>query len=103
MNLKDLREKNVARCEKSFYPLHDWSPTDWATAVAGETGELCNLIKKMRRGDDIPLQAVSDELADVVIYIDLLSARLGIDLEQAIVKKFNEVSDKIGNECKLAF
>lgn len=55
----------------------------------------------MRCGDDIPLQLVADEVADVAIYPDLLAARLGIDLEQVIVKKFNEVSDKVKSNYKL--
>jgi NTP pyrophosphatase (non-canonical NTP hydrolase) len=102
MQFKDLRENNVKRSETSFYAVDSWSPTDWATALAGEVGELCNLIKKMRRGDAIPLQSVSDEIADVAIYLDLLAARLGINLEEAVVKKFNEVSEKIGSTYTLS-
>jgi NTP pyrophosphatase (non-canonical NTP hydrolase) len=101
MNLRDLRKKNLQRCEESFYPLNDWSLTDWATAVAGETGELCNLIKKIRRGDKIETEAVADEIADVVIYLDLLAARLGLDLENCVKNKFNKVSDKISSSVKL--
>jgi NTP pyrophosphatase (non-canonical NTP hydrolase) len=56
----------------------------------------------MRRGDAIPLQSVSDEIADVAIYLDLLAARLGINLEEAVVKKFNEVSEKIGSTYTLS-
>jgi NTP pyrophosphatase (non-canonical NTP hydrolase) len=72
----------------------DWSPTDWACAVAGECGEVCNEIKKLRRGKDVPMDVIGDELADTIIYADLLAARLGIDLSEAIVRKFNAVSKK---------
>jgi NTP pyrophosphatase (non-canonical NTP hydrolase) len=101
MNLKELREQNVRRCETSFYALDSWSPTDWATALAGEVGELCNFIKKMRRGDEVPMQAVADEIADVAIQLDLLAARMNINLEKCIIEKFNEVSKKVGSDCKL--
>jgi len=90
-----LREKNVARCEQVFHALDHWSPTDWACALAGEVGEACNVAKKMRRGDKGEFtKALAKELADVVIYADLLAARMGIDLGEEVVKKFNEVSLK---------
>lgn len=50
LGLRAFRAVNVRRCEKSFFPLQDWSATDWACALAGEVGEACNLIKKARRG-----------------------------------------------------
>ncbi len=88
-----LREKNVARCEQVFHPLDSWSPTDWACAMAGEAGEACNIMKKMRRGDEGNFtEALAKELADVVIYADLLAARMGIDLGEEVLRKFNEVS-----------
>lgn len=89
-----LRLANVKRCEEVFHQLHDWSPTDWACAMAGECGEACNLIKKTRRGEAIDVDDIGDELADLVIYADLLAARLGLDLGRCIVKKFDEVSEK---------
>jgi NTP pyrophosphatase (non-canonical NTP hydrolase) len=100
-----LRVANVVRCNTIFHPLESWSPCDWATALAGEVGEACNQIKKLRRledgikpnpGDaDTPpqyIENIAEELADAVIYADLLAARLGIDLELAVVSKFNKVS-----------
>ena len=101
MDFKKLTEANLVRCEESFHPLESWSPTDWATAVAGETGEMCNLVKKMRRGDSIPVEEVGKELADIVIYADLLASRLGLDLSDCIVQKFNEVSDRVNSSVKL--
>ncbi len=41
------------------------------------------------------------KLADAVTYLDLLAARMGIDLEQAVQEKFNIVSAKIGSEIRL--
>lgn len=73
----------------------DWTPAQWFQATAGELGEYANLRKKFERGDmteDEFLPQAADELADVVIYLDLLAMRLGIDLGRAVFEKFNRVS-----------
>ena len=97
----ELRRKNLLRCEDSFHPLSEWSETDWATALAGEVGEACNLIKKRRRGEEVPVKEVMDELADAVIYADLLASRLGQPLDEAVKRKFNEVSERVGSRHTL--
>jgi NTP pyrophosphatase (non-canonical NTP hydrolase) len=94
LNFHDLRIANVKRTAQAFHPVEHWSPTDWATAMAGECGEACNKIKKLRRGEIIAPEEIAHELADMIIYADLLAARLGINLEQAIIQKFNMVSDR---------
>lgn len=101
LGLYELRKANLERCEKSFHPIDDWSPTDWACALAGEVGELCNLIKKQRRGEFIPSRDLHDEIGDVMAYLDLLAASLYIDLSEATKIKFNYVSERIGSDVKL--
>ena len=108
-----LRELNVTRCETAFkHPINDWSPADWGIAMAGEAGEACDAIKKLRRLEDgnntekdpqseeEAKNAIAMELADMIIYADLLSARLGINLEDAIRTKFNIVSDRMQTNIK---
>jgi NTP pyrophosphatase (non-canonical NTP hydrolase) len=109
----DLRALNVARCVDVFHAINDWSPTDWACAMAGECGEACNEVKKLRRldGDDADFDTVEQraklrikigkELADLVIYADLLAKRLDLDLARCVVEKFNEVSERRGSTIKL--
>ncbi len=101
LSFEKFREANVERCNKSFHLLNEWSACDWMTALAGEVGETANLIKKRRRGEKICKQDIADELADVVAYVDLLAASLDIDLSDAVIKKFNEVSDRVKSEIKL--
>ena len=77
--------------------------TDWACALAGEVGEACNVIKKLRRGDfkleDHEYRTIlADELADIQIYLDLLAHHAGINLEEATRRKFNIVSEKRGSK-----
>lgn len=107
LSFDQLRMANVERCEEVFHPLDSWSPTDWACAMAGECGEACNVVKKMRRGaadlygldpdDRRTARQLANELADLVIYADLLAARCGIDLGHAVLQKFNAVSFKRGS------
>ena len=45
--------------------------------------------------------SIANEIADTVIYADLLAARLDLSLEISIRNKFNEVSSKIGSDIRL--
>lgn len=103
LTFAEFQRVNRERCEGPTFGhgVMDWSPNDWATALAGEVGEACNLLKKMRRGEEVPLQKIADELADAQTYLSLLADRLGIDLERATVEKFNEVSRRRGSDVFL--
>lgn len=77
----------------------DWSPAQWLQAVTGELGEYANLRKKVERGDLDMTEArpmLADELADVVIYLDILAAQLGVNLGEAVMAKWNRTSEKVG-------
>ena len=101
LSFNELRAANVTRCEQSFHGCDEWSPCDWMTAACGELGEAANLIKKMRRGEEIPIQQVAYEIADTVIYLDLLAHRLRIDLGAAVREKFDIVSKRVGSDVTL--
>lgn len=101
MRFQDLREKNSERLGQIHSACLQWTIADWACAVGGECGELLNKIKKLRRGDDIKLGDVADEMADTVIYLDLLASELGIDLAQAVRNKFNRTSAQFGVDILL--
>lgn len=78
----------------------DWTPAQWLQAVLGELGEYANLRKKFERGDidGATFHAEAcDELADVVTYLDILAFRLGVDLGEATMDKFNRVSARVGS------
>ena len=63
-----LRDRNTARCESAYHPISAWSPTDWACAMAGECGEACNLVKKLKRLERPSTHSLQPER-------DILSAR----------------------------
>lgn len=105
-----LRERSEIRAiewRKDSTSAGVTSTIEFATIeLAGEVGELCNAIKKkLRAQDGLPGGVTDDtniieELADVVICADLLARKLGINLGQAVVEKFNKTSEKFGFETK---
>jgi len=77
----------------------DWTRSDWLEATLGELGEYANDSKKFRRGDINEVEfkeRARKELADVVVYLDILAYRLGIQLGDAVREKFNAVSNRVG-------
>lgn len=106
MNLGLLRQANLQRqCE--------WDPSNQITLayrgneLAGEVGEACNVIKKLERerigirGSRETKEHLAEELADVIICLDLIAMQAGIDLGDAVREKFNATSEKYGLKTKL--
>src|SRR6266478_7991104 len=98
MQFSEFQWMNAKRCQQAFHLVDDWSPQDWALALAGEVGELCNLLKKVKRGD-FPLEQVRKdvlkEVADIITYADLLMTNLGANTEDELLGKFHEVSARV--------
>lgn len=107
----DLSFQTFARTVKSraerWFPIDRWSGSDWATALAGETGEVCNVVKKLNRADvgapsikdpprDELVHELGREIADVITYANILAQRYDVDVAEACVEKFNEVSLREG-------
>jgi len=90
--------------------LDEWSVTDWATALAGEVGELCNAVKKFRRVEDrlqghdgdtpqpadvaAAVKAIKKEVGDVFAYLDLLAQRFDLDTWECVRDTFNQISER---------
>lgn len=115
--LAELREANSSRVLKWHDDRFDrdgfigdgkdWTGADWSNAMQGEAGEAGNVVKKLRRletsakwakpeTEQALIAKLGEELADTIIYADLLAAFYGIDLSAAIIGKFNAVSDREG-------
>lgn len=103
-HLCTISQINRQRCDRWHNDGTPWMCTDWSNALAGETRELCNVVKKLRRIDsgvstayntpdnETLMAALKDEIADVFLYLDLVAYHFGFDLEECIVPKFNRVS-----------
>lgn len=84
-----------------------WTGADWSNAMAGECGEACNVVKKIRR-QETGIRGTKDpdyneliamlglELADTVTYADLLAQHYGLDLGTQMIVKFNYISEREG-------
>ncbi len=116
LDFDDLRRANIARLpgfrnnKGELYhgspddPGSEWCLAQWSNATLGELGEAANIIKKIDRGDLTVEEArpsIGREFADVLIYLDILAFRMGIDLGDFVRMKFNETSAKVQSDVKL--
>lgn len=104
--LERLREANQAR-QKLWDPDNIITALYRANELGGEVGEALNEVKKLERerlgikGSRTTVEKLGDELADIIICTDLLAEMYGIDLREAVKRKFNETSDKVGFDVKI--
>jgi len=106
LSFSKLRRSNIER-------QHEWDSDDKISLsyrgneLAGETGEACNIIKKIERerlgikGSRATKDQLAEELADIVICTDLIAMHEGIDLAKAVREKFNTTSKKVGLKTRL--
>ena len=110
LSFSQLSRQNESRCRR-WHPdgIEEWSVNDWLCAMGGEAGEALNagkkhrrILSKMRQHGNVPVSEsdavdkIMEEIADTVIYAQLCAARLNRSLHVAIVKKFNEISEREG-------
>lgn len=101
LSFDSLRNYNTAR-QLLWDKDNKFSVLYYSNALAGEVGEACNIVKKMERqalgliGSRAYSVDLADEIADVIIYADLLAKEAGIDLGKAVRDKFNKTSNKYG-------
>lgn len=113
LSLGALRRANVRRARR-WHADDDagWTGADWSNAMCGEAGEAANVVKKLRRSEtgkqgrndpppDVLRSMLGAELADTIIYADLLAEHYDIDLTAAVIEKFNAVSDREGFPDKI--
>ncbi len=101
LTFKKFHEVNCARSKSDVKHSNDWTSMEWGCALSGEVGELCNFLKKKRRGDKIPKRKLAHEIGDIMTYLSLLADDLDIDMEKAIIEKFNIVSRRWKSEYRL--
>ena len=79
-----------------------------ALGLASEAGEVCGKIKKVLRdrgGDlgQVPVGALRDELGDVLWYVAVLAADLGLSLDEIAARNLEKLAsrqrrDRLGGE-----
>ena len=68
-----------------------------ALALAGEVGELCNMIKKRWRDDVDLTEDIRDKIADCRVYLELIAKCFDIEgdkLDRQVVSKLIKVAEK---------
>lgn len=110
LSFQQLHAVNKQRCSRWHPgfpgPDEEWSSADWSNAMCGEAGEAANMVKKLRRLETgmrgraseenvvALVEKLGFEIADVIIYADLLATKFGIDPAAAIITKFNRTSEE---------
>lgn len=104
LSFADLRRANEAR-QAHWGGVDNWTIADWSNAAAGEMGEVCNVVKKLRRPELGTVGNAEDttfyerqlkfEIGDVLIYLDLLARARGLTLDECALAAFNEKSAKL--------
>lgn len=108
-DLADFTRMNIERSQSPDgfnHQLSDWSLSDWMTAAMGELGEAANIVKKMNRNrdnirgnketEDQLRVKLAGELADVFIYLNLMTVAAGLSPTRIVRDKFNRKSEEIG-------
>lgn len=114
LTITQFSDTNLSRALK-WHPggLQTWTLSDWSVGLAGEVGELCNVVKKLNRvrdqlqqnaldglsqteRRDALLKSLADEIGDVFAYLDLVAQAAGLDLETCVREKFNRISEREG-------
>lgn len=107
-NFQLLRNANAARNIEWKGSMDVVPPLFRSTELAGEVGEACNVIKKLERermgwvGSRATLAQLGEELADVIICVDLIAMDYGLDLWELVARKFNATSERIGLATRLS-
>ena len=109
--------QEIIQYQKSFDSLHS-SAFDWDTeitdenieileflllSITGELGEMANIVKKIRRGDFLLSQKkeeLSEEMADIFIYLIKMSYQLNINIEEAYFKKMHKNFERFSHYGK---
>lgn len=96
----DLRDANARRADEiddRKHAISYYSGQHWVCGLASELGEVADIIQDAARGKTLyeDVEHLAEEIADVVIYADLLAQRYGINLGDAVRRKFNKTSEKL--------
>ncbi|WP_271401836.1 MazG-like family protein [Salinicoccus roseus] len=89
-----IKEINKFRDERNWRQYHN--PKDLSLSLSLEASELLENFQwvSAEEGAEKKRQNIEEELADVFIYGLMMADDLGIDMEQAILKKLEKNRDK---------
>ena len=69
-----------------------------ALGLAGESGEVCDLVKKWQaQGHDLDLDSIAEEIGDLLWYVALAADRAGMALEDVAGRNMVKLSERYPN------
>tara|TARA_R100000789_G_C2882789_1_gene115046 strand:- start:173 stop:490 length:318 start_codon:yes stop_codon:yes gene_type:complete len=92
MKMNDYQKRAI---KTAIYPT-DYRMVYPALGLAGESGEVCEKVKKYLRGDDSPnlRKDIEKELGDVLWYVANLASDLGLHLDNIATKNLDKLRDR---------
>lgn len=97
-----LREANVARDIEWNTGTEKVSPLFRGVELAGEVGEVLEVVAKIERGDYLQHKdALAQELADIAICVDLVAMDYGIDMNNVPESAFEGIEEQSLNSDNL--
>lgn len=114
LEIQKIFDVSLRRCARWHENgVQDWSPLEWAGAMAGEAGEAANAAKKLKRIETNMMSInensrhytsvenarieVAKEVADTIFYGLLLMARVGVNMPEEVLREvFNKKSEEYG-------
>ncbi len=85
-------QSEFRRYQAAAFPVRP--PRFFALELAGETGELANLEKKVWKGRSVEDAAFEDEAADVCIALINFANSRGIDLATVVERKMRKIDGR---------
>ena len=97
-----IETNELEQALKDFASDRDWeqfhTPKNLTLALAGEVGELCELVQwksDTEIADEVVgSEAFADEVADILIYTVRLASVAGIDLDEAVIRKLAKNAER---------
>lgn len=97
--------KSIQQSLQRFADERNWeqfhNPKNLAMALSGEAGELLEIFQWLtpEEAASVPVrpelkEKVSEELADIALYLLRLADKVDVDLERAIAEKMKKNADK---------
>lgn len=98
MNFTELQERLQRFADERHWAKYH-SPKNLAMALAVEAAELLEHFQWLSEPEsanvsDKARAAIAEEIADIQIYLAIVAAKLGIDVEEAVQKKIEKNAKK---------
>ncbi len=98
-----LLSQQALEDSRRWFPESAESVAFTTLALAGEVGEVANIVKKIERGslrwtDAKVRYDLAMEIADVYTYLVVLAGQCGVDLEKAYAAKRIENAQRFGKK-----